>query len=404
MIPELPTEKLYYRDPGQSEFEARILEVRKTGKWWEVILDKTCFYPEGGGQPADKGLINEVPVLDVRKSGETVIHVLPENPGEGAVKGKIDMNWRRDFMQQHTGQHIISAALWQIKGYKTVSVHMGADYTTIEIDAPDISDETLFKGETLANEIIMRDLPVHFIQANSEELERYNLRKPCPVEERIRLVKIGDFDCVGCGGLHFERTGMVGLVKAVAREKIRGNTRITWMIGRRAFEDYRNKHEIVVDLKSLLETEMEILVRKTADLKNELGISQKKNNLLTNQLADILSRNLYERSLLPTGSGFRVITESWQDADDRLIKKIMKNLINRENVIACLLNIGFEKVQWSIGCSQGIDFPFENFKAKLMAVIDGKGGGRFPLWQGTGSKPGQSDEFLMVFVKLVEWI
>lgn len=402
MDAEPVTEKLYYLDAGQAVFEARIVEVRKTGKLWEVILDKTCFYPEGGGQPADRGRINGIAVETVRKSGETVVHVLPADPGKGTVRGEVDMDWRLDFMQQHTGQHIVSAALWQVGGYKTVSVHMGMDYTTIEIQPADISKDELLKVETLANEIIQQDLPVNYIETGPEGLHQYRLRKPCPVEDRIRLVEIGDIDCVGCGGLHFDRTGRVGLVKAVALEKMRGNARITWMIGSRAFEDYRKKHEIVSSLKNRLETGTEWVVSKTETLINELDDSRKKVNFLSNQLADTLSRQLYESSQALTDSGIRIVTESWEDADDRLIKKIMKNLMNRKKVIACLINLASGKALWSIGCSEDVDFPFESFREKLMNIIDGRGGGRFPLWQGTGFKPDKSVEFLKAFSEQVK--
>lgn len=402
MVSEPVTDKIYYRDPRRVEFEARIIEVRKAEERWEVILDETCFYPKGGGQPADKGWINGMAVEDVQKSGETIVHVLAENPGSGQVKGQVDMNWRRDFMQQHTGQHIISAALWQTGSFKTVSVHMGLEYTTIEIDAPDISQEQLLVVETLANEIIMQDLPVQVVQVGPEELTQYKLRKPCPVQDRIRLVKIGDIDCVGCGGLHVEKTGLVGLVKAVALEKIRGNARITWMIGQRAFVDYRKKHEIVSGLKTALKIETDMLFMKTTDLVNELDSSRKKINLLSNQLAALLAQNLYEKSLISKSSGTHVVIESWQDADDQMIKKIIKNLINQKKVIACLINIVSEKMFWSIGCSVDVDFSFEDFKEKLMAVIDGKGGGRFPLWQGTGFKPDKSVEFSVLFSELAQ--
>ena len=402
MASEPVTEKLYYRDASRAEFEARIVEVMETGKCWEIILDQTCFYPEGGGQPADKGQINGISVEDVQKTGETIVHVLSGNPGKGRAKGKIDMNWRRDFMQQHTGQHIISAAFWKTAGFKTVSVHMGREYTTIEIDASGISDGQLLEVETMANRIIMEDLPVNYIETDPEELHRYQLRKPCPVEERIRLVKIGDIDCVGCGGLHFDRTGMVGPVKAVALENIRGNTRITWMIGQRALADYRKKHDVVSALKTVLETETDMVPRKTADLKNELDHIRKKVTLLSNQLADNLAQQLYEKAGISTVSQTRVVKESWQEGDDQLIKRIMKNLINRKKVIACLLNVIPGKIIWNIGCSEDVDFPFENHKENLMAIIDGKGGGRFPLWQGSGAKTGKSVQFSTAFSELAK--
>jgi alanyl-tRNA synthetase len=394
MTSKKATKELFYRDSDMREFEAEVLEVSKGKTAFQVILNQTAFYPEGGGQPADRGWINGIPVIDVQKKGELIIHHMMKKPEEGEVKGKIDMEWRRDFMQQHTGQHIISGSLWEVGRYRTVSVHMGKDYTTIDIDTPDIPEDDLIKTEELANQIINRNLPIRSIETDHRELDKYRLRKPVKVKGKIRLMQIGDFDCVGCGGLHFESTGRIGLVKAVGIQKIRGQIRIVWKIGDRAIEDYRKKDKIISGLRSIFESNEEMFVWKARELKEELTISKKKVSALSNQLADNLSQILYKNRQVRSKSRFDIIIESWKGEDENLIKKVMKNLLKRERLFIGLVNTRPKKIEWSIGCSNDITFPFDKFKEDLLSIIDGKGGGRFPLWHGTGSKPYKAETFL----------
>ena len=391
------TETLYYQDTNKSEFEAKILEGVKEKKAWRVVLDKTCFYPEGGGQPADKGWINDIPVSDVQKQGNIVYHYLSENPGQGTIKGKIDIGWRKDFMQQHTGQHIISGALWKVGKYKTVSVHMGIDYTTIEIDAPEVPEQNLIQVEKLANQVIQGDLPLSFIYTHNQELEQFPLRKPTDREGKIRLVKIGDFDCVACGGIHLDSTRQVGLVKAIGTEKIRDHARIAWKIGDRAYEDYREKDKIISQLKSILATNQDMFVRKVKDLREEHSDFKRQYSWMENRLAGTIGQQLYDYPQNRAESGFRVITASWKEENDNLIKKIIKDLLKREKVLVCLVNGIAGKLQWSIGCSEDIVFPFEEIKDELLSIIDGKGGGRHPLWQGVGLKPQGARDFIAKF-------
>jgi alanyl-tRNA synthetase len=388
------TEMLYYRDTSQMEFEARILEVVREKKTWRVVLDKTCFYPEGGGQPADKGWLNNIPVLNVQKQNDVIYHYLSGNPGEGTIKGTIDPIWRKDFMQQHTGQHIISGALWKIGKYMTISVHMGIDYTSIEIDAPEIPDSHLIQVEKLANQVIQDDLPISIIHTHRCELERFPLRKPTNREGMIRLVKIGDFDCVACGGIHLESTRQVGLIKAIGTEKIRDHTRIAWKIGDRAFADYWKKDKIIAQLKFNLATNPDMFVGKVKDLQEEFSGLKREFSRIESRLAGIIAQQMYDDPQNRVEMGLRIITATWSDEKDNLIKKIIKDLLKREKVLLCFINKAAGRLQWSIGSSEDIVFPFDEVKSELLPIIEGKGGGHHPLWQGVGLESlGVSDFF-----------
>jgi alanyl-tRNA synthetase len=389
-------------DSDTDLFDAVVTEVVKEKKGWGVVLDRTYFYPEGGGQPADRGWLGDIPVTDVQKDGDRIVHYLQKNPVEAAgvikvnnkVTGRIDMVWRRDFMQQHTGQHIISGALWKIGGYKTVSVHMGKDYTAIEIEAPDIPEEHLTAVETLANRTITSNLPLSIIHSPHTELHRFPLRKPTPRTGDIRLVKIGDFDCVACGGLHFNSTGDVGLVKTISLEKIRGNIRIGWKIGSRAYNDYRLKSDICSALKPILSTGENQMVSKIRELIDDSVSAKRKANHIETRLAESIARNLFDNSEPLPGTNYRFIAASFYQEDHSLFNKLLKLFLKKDNLLVCLLNIYPDKIQWNIACSEDINFPFNNIKIELLQTIDGKGGGRHPLWQGMGLLPHHSEEFL----------
>jgi len=396
------TEKLFFDDTSRAEFDAHIIELKKEKEGYLIVLDQTFFYPEGGGQPADKGWINGIPVVDVQKEGEQIHHYLTEDPGTGPVSGRIDMEWRKDYMQQHTGQHIISAALWQVGKYKTVSVHMGSDTTTIEIDREQISPEDLQKVEELANRVINRNLPLEFIVTTDRELDRYELRKPCTTEGEIRLVRIEDFDCVGCGGLHFQSTGQVGLVKAVGIEKIRSHARLSWKIGSRAMEDYRKKDKIVAELRTGLQTREDQLPAKIREIQEELIQHKKNASQLLSRLAVTMADDLFADEGSSGDSDLRPVIKSWNNEDNELIKRIMKELLKRRGILICLINTVNNLVYWSIGCSEDIQFDFEQYKSGLMAPINGRGGGRHPLWQGTGTNPVGIEELIPLFRKLAD--
>lgn len=379
------------------QFRARITEALQNDTNWKVVLDKTYFYPEGGGQPADKGWINGIPVTDVQKEGHVIYHYLPRDPGSGTADCKLDSNWRRDFMQQHTGQHIISGALWKVAKHKTVSVHMGAGYTTIEFQTPAVSDHELLEAENLANRVIRDDLPVQAVHTGHHELDKFPLRKPTGRTGNIRLVQIGDFDCVACGGVHCSSTRMVQLVKAVGVEKIRGNTRITFKIGERALEDYRQKHRVIAELKPFLATNEENYPQKAKQLNAELEEYRKRCGRLEHQLADITAQTLYRDRQTAPGSSLGVITHAWENEDDGFIKRVVKNLLKEKHLVLCLVNRLPGKLRWSIGCSENCDFPFDEVKDNLLAAIAGKGGGRHPLWQGSGGKPEAVQDFFALF-------
>lgn len=233
------TERLYLADARLLAFEATVVAVRDRGGRPAVVLDRTAFYPEGGGQPADRGALGGVPVVDVVEDGEDVLHVLGGAPPAGRVEGRVDGPRRRDHVQQHHGQHLLSAAFEARAGARTVSFHLGAETCTIDLDVPAtaLPEPALRDVEAAANELVFRDLPVVARELSAAELAALPLRKPPAKGSRVVLV--GDVaagelaDASPCGGTHPSRTGEVGAIAVLRATRWGEGTRVEFVCGAR---------------------------------------------------------------------------------------------------------------------------------------------------------------------------
>jgi alanyl-tRNA synthetase len=399
------TEQLYYTDPHLSRFEARVLQQRSEAERWAVILDRTAFYPEGGGQPPDRGQLNGVPVLDVQKKGEEICHYLAEPLPEGTaaegtmVQGTIDWARRFEFMQQHTGQHIVSASLIEAAGYPTISAYLGERYTAVEIDSDDIRDEEIEAAEALANQWVTRNLPVQIHWIRPREAERYKLRKPPPDVERLRIVRIVGVDAAACAGIHVATTGEVGLIKYDGLEKIRGRLRLHWLIGERAYRDSRDKDRLVAALNRELTCGTEDILPSVQDLRNKLRERDQRISQLEKTLAEQRVQNLLERA--ESRGGVRLVLERFSPDESSTVQTVYQNLLDQPKTVACILLHCNEDVQWRIGCSEDLDLPWKRILPGLFPLIGGKGGGKGRSWQGVGSKPEGLERFLDALQKAV---
>ena len=245
------TERLYYADAYLRSFEARVVDRLEVNGQPAIILDRTAFYPEGGGQPSDRGMLNRVAVVDVqtRETDDEVLHILSAPLPEETVTGAVDAARRFDLMQQHTGQHILSQAFIHTANAETVSFHLNPDpdegALTIDLNKAALTSAEVDRAEDFANSIVYENRPVVARFVNDEELQSLPLRKPPKVDKAIRIVEIQGFDWSACGGTHVSRTGEVGLIKIVKAEKRGTETRIEFRCGRRALIDYRRKHQLI---------------------------------------------------------------------------------------------------------------------------------------------------------------
>ena len=228
------TRKLYYEDCHLREFTARVVSCEETPKGWEVALDQTAFYPEGGGQACDIGTLGGVKVLDTREWGEEIVH-LCDGPLEAGreVTGKIDWQRRFDLMQQHTGEHIVSGIIHRRFGYANVGFHVGADTVTIDFDGP-IPAEAVAEIEAEANEFLWRNVPVKCWIPSPQELESVTYRSKRALPWPVRIVEVPGADSCACCGVHVGRTGEVGLLKLFSCVKFHQGVRMEMACGGRA--------------------------------------------------------------------------------------------------------------------------------------------------------------------------
>ena len=230
----METRKLYYEDCHLSSFTARVVSCQKTEKGWQIILDATAFYPEGGGQACDLGTLGGVQVMDVREKGETVVHLCDGPLAVGAeVEGVIDYERRFDLMQQHTGEHIVSGIIHERFGYHNVGFHMGAELVTIDFDGP-IAQEDLPRIEAAANRAVWGNYPMHIWYPSEEELPTVGYRSKRALPWPVRVVEVPGYDRCACCGVHVARTGEIGIIKLFTCVKFHEGVRIEMACGGRA--------------------------------------------------------------------------------------------------------------------------------------------------------------------------
>jgi alanyl-tRNA synthetase len=237
------TRRLYYDDAFKTEFTARVVhcevlppDVKSgiTGTVWSLILDRTAFYPTSGGQPNDLGKIADANVLDVRDEGDEIIHVVDRHPADPDVNGCINWPRRFDHMQQHTGQHLLSAMFQERFGLPTVSFHLGAEICTIDLRGPEPSAEIHEGAERAANKIIFEDRPVKVRYGTADELAQLGVRKEVDRKGILRAIEIESADLQPCGGTHVKSTGQIGVLLVRRCTKVRQDWRVEFVCGGRA--------------------------------------------------------------------------------------------------------------------------------------------------------------------------
>lgn len=285
----------YYEHPYLQTLQTKIVSGKKQDSGYLVVLEETIFYPTGGGQPHDTGFINDVPVLDVFEKEGIVYHLLAKDPGTKDVSSLLNWERRFDHMQQHTGQHLLSALFLDKYAYTTESFHLGTAYSSIDISAANLSIKEQQAVETAVNTVILDNLPVHFYMAKKEELKDIPVRKLPPQVEEIRIVEIEKIDYSPCSGTHVARTGEIGSLKILKAEKYKGMTRVYFLCGERARQDYSVKHALISELIALLSVPLEDLPQRVADeleQKRELEqeIQRLQNKLLSYQAQEIVAQ------------------------------------------------------------------------------------------------------------------
>jgi len=389
------TDRLYYSDSTLRSFSARVVERLETGGRAAVILDRTAFYPEGGGQPADRGQINQAQVVDVQAQDDAarrVVHVLSEPVTEDDVTCAIDWTRRFDLMQQHTGQHILSQSFVRVLDAETVAFHLNDDPSegavTIDLNRTGLRPADVDAVEDLTNQIVFENRPVTARFVGREELASIPLRKPPTLDAAIRIVEIADFDWSACGGTHVARTGEVGPIKIVRLERRGNETRVEFRCGQRALADYRRKNDVINRAAAGLSIGYWELDQATARLIAE-------NKALFKQLEEAQERLLeFEArewlSGLTEQGDHAVVARVLRDRDMHALRKLAKQVVSRPRTVA-LLGSGGEKPALVFARSSDLPFDMSRLVRDAAARIGGRGGGS-PDFAQAGGPPASEEQ------------
>jgi alanyl-tRNA synthetase len=291
--------KRYYSDPWLRNLDTKILSQHQEDDRHLVVLEETIFYPTGGGQPHDLGSVNGVSLIDVFEKDGVVFHAL-EHPLQGDDASCV-LDWPRrlDHMQQHSGQHLLSAVFHDDYGYRTESFHLGEEYCSIDISTPSLSNEDQIAVETKVNTVVFSNLPLLTYTLSPGERGKVPLRKIPNLDADLRIVEIQGLDYSPCSGTHVSSTSQIGLVKIIKSEKYKGMTRVYFLCGDRALRDYGRKQEVCHNLGSLLSVPEEALHERMAlelERKQEL---EKKILELTNELMDLRAQSIVAQGASP---------------------------------------------------------------------------------------------------------
>ncbi len=381
------TVKLYEKNAYTIEFPARVKQQKQTPNGFEVALDRTAFYPTGGGQPFDTGWLNDVPVIDVIESQDVIVHILKSRLESDTVSGRVDWKRRFDHMQQHSGQHLLSACFEKIAGAGTVGFHLGSQFVYIDLNKPGLTQHHMAQAEELANKVVFDNIPIKTYFVEPEDLAGLPLRKPPAVRENIRIVEIDGFDYSPCGGTHPEYTGGIGLIKIRRWEKNRDNTRIEFVCGERALEDYRNKNQGINSISSLLSVrdfEAAAAVEKiVSDNKSLLKtIGQLKEDLCKLQADALIQKTT-------AVDGIKIVKLLFDSRPFEELRMLASAIASQKGCIALLCTTG-EKNQIIASRAEDINTDMRKPFNSAMSQIGGRGGGNNRVVQGGFADPGNA--------------
>ena len=368
------TEKLFYAQPPVLEFTARVLACEEDKNGWQVALDRTAFYPEGGGQPADRGLLGGVHVLDVHEK-EGVIRHLTDGPltaGE-TVEGRVDAARRLDLTQQHSGEHILSGILHSMFGAENVGFHIGKDYLLMDLSVP-VDAEGLARAEEAANRIVWQDVETQAVWYEKEQLAALTYRSKKELEGPVRLVTMPGADCCACCGTHVQRTGQVGQIKIIDHIKYKSGTRLQVVCGGRALEHHRLVDGQCRRAGAALSAPVEGLAGAVQRQKEELEAAKFRLTGLENQLFALWAAAETDENPLVSRPGL---------SPDGL-RRLAAALSETRPGVCCAVSEKEGGLSYAIACTgEGADL--RGLCKAMNAALDGRGGGKPGFVQGSCS-------------------
>lgn len=367
----METIKLYYKNPKLQTFSARVLSCQPGKEGWEVILDQTAFYPEGGGQGWDLGTLGAAQVIKVLEKEDQIVHTCTAAlPVGETVTGQIDHARRRDFCQQHSGEHIVSGIIARRFGYHNVGFHMGAETITIDFDGM-LTMEQLPEIEAEANEAVWQDIPLHIWYPEPAELARLPYRSKRALEGKVRIVEIPGYDMCACCGTHVERTGEIGIIKLLSCVKFHQGVRMEMICGKRAFQYLNGVYEQNRGVSQLLSAKPLETCETARRMQEELGkvkyqLTALENESFARQAEELRGRGevlLFREGLSPDGLR-------------RLAALVMETCGGR-----CALFSGREGDYKYVLAEAGGDV--RALCRRMNEALGGRGGGKPPMAQGS---------------------
>lgn len=366
------TEKLYYSDGHLSRFTARVTSCEKEDGAWAVKLDRSAFFPGGGGQEADEGVLSDMKLLRLREEGEDIVHLTPAPLEPGAlVEGKIDWPLRFSRMQGHSGEHILSGTVHRLFGYDNVGFHMGEEAITIDFSG-ELSREDLSRAELEANRAIWRDVPVRTLLPTPGELAAMDYRSKKELTGQVRIVEIEGVDLCACCAPHVSHSGEVGLLKIIDSMRHRGGTRMTLLCGEAALLDYEALHENNAAVSAALSAKR---LETGGAIARVMAEQEERRAELTKLKRELLQ--LKAAALRPTEGSICIF-----ESDIDMIT--LRELVNAGSELAGKVCAGFAGTdgdyKYIIGSRT---VPLRARAKEINAAIDGRGGGSDAMIQGT---------------------
>lgn len=383
------TDRLYYHDSFLYDFDAEVRDVSENPRP-ALILDRSAFYPTSGGQVFDTGVISaENEKLKVTEVADTedghIVHYLEApvkdiKPGT-RVHGQIDVTRRRDHMQQHSGQHVLSAAFVKLFGMPTVSFHMADDYCSIDLETPNLSKDQVEQAERMANEIILENRPVDIRFVTRDEAVKLGLRKLPPAErDELRIIDIRDWDVSACGGTHVSQTGQIGCILLRKVEKVRQGYRVEFVAGQRTIATARRDFSTLTETAVLFSAHIYDVPQQAAKALDGIKALRKQREQSEEELAAAQAVAILAET--PESGGRKLIRRTFSDREMNSLKLIAQKLIRVAPNVVVLLGSTAPQPSLVFAQSAGQPFDMGALMKQMMAKFAGRGGGSKDMAQG----------------------
>jgi alanyl-tRNA synthetase len=394
----MTTRRLYYDDSFERDFAAQLLrcepvmvDTPHTAPAWGVVLDRTLFYPTSGGQPHDLGLLGAAKVLDVRDEGDEVVHVLDRPLELGPVEGCIDWDRRFDHMQQHTGQHLLSAIFQERFGLPTVSFHLGSEISTIDLRGPEPSDAIREGAERAVNRVIFEDRPVTVRYGTAEQLTQIGVRKEVDRSGILRAIEIEGADLQPCGGTHVKRTGQIGLLLVRRCTKIRQDWRVEFLCGQRAERAASSDFQLLRQVAARLECAPEAAAAAAERAVAERDANFKRTRAISDRLAEAEAA-LVLLSNPPGPGGVRLLARTFEGVGAEYLGHFAARLTREEKTVALLVSRDDGHMVFAQHPSIGKDM--NTLLRQVLEKMGGKGGGTRNFARGRLNDTAQAESAL----------